>query len=101
MYNIVSELLKNGRCKLALDIIEAKVLIKSKHPGLLEIPKNKTFIQMPIKHFLQLADKKGRSKISRAVTNLLVWNKNKRTKTANAIEKRARQILDAIRQYYS
>lgn len=54
---------------------EKKVKIKVKHPGVLEIPEDKNFWQMPQKHFVDLVDKKGYAKISKALTNLVTWNK--------------------------
>jgi len=77
-----------------------KVRIKVKHPGILEIPEGKKFSTTPIRHFIELAKKKGRGAINRSVTNLKVWNKNKRTPEANAIREHANKIIQAIQKAF-
>lgn len=52
------------------------VEIEVKHEGILEVPEGKTVDQLPMSHFEKLAKKKGLSKITRALNNLQVWNKN-------------------------
>jgi hypothetical protein len=68
--------------------------IKVKHSGILDIPENKNFWDMPIKHFNDLMSKKGRAAIMRALTNLERWNKNKNPE----ISKKARKIIDAVKE---
>jgi hypothetical protein len=53
-----------------------QVKIKVKHPGILEVPEDKNFWQMPLKHFVDLVDRKSYAKISKALTNLQTWNEN-------------------------
>jgi len=55
-----------------------KVKIHIKHEGVLEVPEGKEIEDLPISHFKNLVKKKGFSTISKALTNLIVWNKNKR-----------------------
>ena len=62
------------------------------HQNVLEIPKNKTFLKMPISHFVNLAKRKGRALIVRALLNLERWNKTKNP----AIAKHARAAIKAI-----
>lgn len=50
--------------------------VEVKHSGILEIPEDKKFWQLPLKHYIDLVNKKGYGKIIRALTNLEVWNKN-------------------------
>lgn len=73
-----------------------KVKIKTKHPGLLKVPEGKSVWTMPIKHFVNLAKRIGRAKVSRALTNLKVWNKNKRTENATKIKDFVDRALNAI-----
>ncbi len=63
----------------------APASIKVTNPGVLEVPKNKKVTSLTKKHVLSLIQKKGKPAISRAIQNLLRWNKNKRTANANAI----------------
>lgn len=55
---------------------EQDVEIEVKHEGILEVPEGKNVDDLPISHFEKLAKKKGLSKITRALNNLQVWNKN-------------------------
>jgi len=50
--------------------------IEVKHEGILEVPKGKNVDDLPLSHFVNLANKKGLSKITKALNNLQVWNKN-------------------------
>lgn len=50
--------------------------IEVKHEGILEVPKGKNVDDLPLSHFEKLANKKGLSKITKALNNLQVWNKN-------------------------
>lgn len=56
--------------------IHAKADINVEHEGILEVPEGENVMDLPIKHFKALIDKKGRAPIIRAITNLEVWNKN-------------------------
>lgn len=50
--------------------------IEVKHEGVLEVPEGKNVDDLPLSHFVNLANKKGLSKITKALNNLQVWNKN-------------------------
>ncbi len=65
---------------------------KITHENVLAIPKNKTFVKMPLSHFVNLAKKKGRALIVRALLNLERWNKTRNP----AIAKHARAAINAI-----
>lgn len=58
-------------------IYEQDVNIDVENPGILEVPEDKNVEDLPIKHFVDLANKKGLSTITKALNNLQVWNKNK------------------------
>lgn len=74
----------------------ADAKIKTKNPGILEVPENKKFWQLPLSHYEKLVDKKGYTKIIRALTNLEVWNKNDDPK----ISKKASDIADKLKKKY-
>jgi hypothetical protein len=68
--------------------------IKVKHPGILSIPDDKNFWDMPIKHYKELIRKKGRAPVMRALLNLERWNKNKNPD----ISAKARKIIDSVKE---
>lgn len=74
----------------------ADTKIKAKNPGILEVPEDKKFWQLPLSHYEKLVDKKGYTKIIRALTNLEVWNKNDDPK----ISKKASDIADKLKKKY-
>ena len=67
--------------------------IEAKNPGMLEVPEGKNIQDLPVKHFKALIDKKGRTPIIRALTNLEVWNKNE-NKSLSAWAKRMKKSLE-------
>ena len=70
---------------------EKNFKIKVKHPGILEVPEKKDIRDFSVKHFKKLINKKGWEKVSRALINLQVWNKNKNpelSKWANSMHDR-------------
>lgn len=77
-------------------ILEEDVKIKTKHPGILEVPEGKNFWDLPLKHYKDLVDKKGYAKVIRALTNLEVWNKN----DDPDISKKASKIADDLKKFY-
>ena len=50
--------------------------IEVKNKGILEVPEGKNVDDLPLSYFVTLANKKGLSKITKALNNLQVWNKN-------------------------
>ena len=56
---------------------EPQVKIPVKHPGVLEVPEGKNVEDLPYAHFAALAKKKGFGEISKALTNLHTWNKDR------------------------
>jgi len=56
---------------------EQQVKIPVKHPGVLEVPEGKDVEDLPLSHFKDLVKSKGWETISKALTNLIVWNKKK------------------------
>lgn len=53
------------------------------NPGILEVPDGKKVSELPVSHFKDLIDRKGRAKIIRALTNLQNWNKNDNKSLSN------------------
>jgi hypothetical protein len=67
--------------------------IKAKNPGILEVPEDKDFYQMPLNHYINLAKRKGAAAIMRALLNLERWNKNRAPK----VSKQARDIINKLK----
>ncbi len=72
-----------------------KVKVKIKHPGILEVPEGKSFEELPLSHYKKLVSKDGYSAISKALTNLEVWNRKKNPEMADKA-KSIRVKLDKI-----
>ena len=72
--------------------IKEAVEIEVKNTGVLEVPEDKNVDELPIKHFVALAKKKGLSKVTKALNNLQVWNKNKDPK----LSKWAGDMIDKV-----
>jgi len=62
---------------------EQKVKIPVKHPGVLEVPEGKDVEALPMSHFEDLIKKKSWETISKALTNLNVWNKKNNPTLSN------------------
>lgn len=71
--------------------------VEVKHSGILEIPEDKKFWQLPLKHYIDLVNKKGYGKIIRALTNLEIWNKNEHPD----ISKKASNIADKLKKKFN
>jgi len=69
---------------------QSAVDVKVEHPGILEIPEGKSIKDMSLKHFQKIAKEKGRGAVSRALLNLVRWNKKKNP----SLSKWARSMLD-------
>ena len=72
--------------------VNEAVEIEVENPGVLEVPEGKNVEDLPIKHFVALANKKGLSTITKALNNLQVWNKNKN----KPLSKWARDMIDKV-----
>jgi hypothetical protein len=59
------------------------VKIPVEHPGVLEVPEEKNVEDLPESHFENLIKKKGWPEISKALTNLHTWNKEKNPSLAS------------------
>ena len=57
--------------------------IEVENPGILEVPEGKNVEDMGEDHFKSLIKKKGWEEISRALVNLIRWNKNRDKKLSN------------------
>jgi len=57
--------------------------IEVENPGILEVPEGKDVEDLPESHFQSLIKKKGWEEISRALINLVRWNKNKNKSLSN------------------
>ena len=75
---------------------EQDVEIEVKHEGILEVPEGKNVDDLPISHFEKLAKKKGLGKITKALNNLQVWNKNDDPK----LSKWARDMIDKLNKKF-
>ena len=60
-----------------------KVKIKVKHPGILEVPEGKEVDELPFSHFAALVKEHGYDEISKALTNLEVWNREREPELAD------------------
>lgn len=79
--------------KIRKDIKE-KAEVKVKNPKILDVPNNKNFYQMPLKHFIGIAKKKGVSAVQKALANLERFNKNKNPD----VSKKASDIIDKLKK---
>jgi hypothetical protein len=68
------------------------VEIEVRNKGVLEVPEGKSVDELPIKHFVAIADKKGLDTVTKALNNLQVWNKNKN----KALSKWAGDMIDKV-----
>ena len=85
---------------------EQNVEIEVKHEGILEVPEGKNVDDLPLSHFEKLAKKKGLGKITKALNNLQVWNKNDDPKLSkwagDMIDKLNKKLKkdESIKEYY-
>jgi hypothetical protein len=68
------------------------VEIEVRNKGVLEVPEGKSVDELPIKHFVAIADKKGLDTVTKALNNLQVWNKNKN----KTLSKWAGDMIDKV-----
>ena len=68
------------------------VEIEVQNKGVLEVPEGKSVDELPIKHFVAIADKRGLDTVTKALNNLQVWNKNKN----KALSKWAGDMIDKV-----
>jgi len=71
---------------------EPKVKLKVEHPGVLEVPEGKKVYDLPLSHFKELVRRKTLSTVSRALTNLIVWNKKKNPSISKRIDNIQNQL---------
>lgn len=74
--------------------------IKVKHPGILEVPEGKDVQDLGEDHFKSLIKKKGWEEISRALINLVRWNKNDNpslSKWADSMQNKLSNWVDSKR----
>ena len=77
---------------MKLCINEQNVEIEVKNPGVLEVPEGKNVEDLPIKHFVAIADRKGLGAVTKALNNLQVWNKKKNP----SLSKWAGDMIDKV-----
>lgn len=75
---------------------EQNVDIEVKNKGILEVPEGKNVDDLPMSHFEKLVKKHGLSKITKALNNLQVWNKNDDKK----LSKWAGNMIDKLTKKY-
>lgn len=80
-----------NKSKQLLNLIE-QVKVKVKNPGILEVPDDKNFYDLPQKHFIGLAKKKGKAAIAAALNNLVRFNVNKNPE----ISKKAKDLITKL-----
>ena len=62
--------------------------------NLFELPKDKNFWEMPLSHYVDLVNKKGRVKIEGALINLRIFNANKNPEISQKAEDIRLQLKD-------
>lgn len=67
--------------------------IEVKHKGVLSLPKDKKFYEVPLKHYIDLAKRIGKSKVMNALNNLVRWNKNKNPELSS----KAKNVVDRLK----
>lgn len=72
------------------------VKIPIKHSGMLEVPEGKDVENMPFDHFKGLVKKKGLAPISRALTNLIVWNRKKNPTLSKKVDTIQNKLTDWV-----
>ncbi len=77
-------------------ITEKKNWGKVTHPGILEVPKGTGVSDLPLKHFIKLAEKKGLSAIVKALMNLYRWNKEENP----PLSKWAKNMQERLSMYF-
>ena len=63
--------------------------VKVVNPGILEVPEGSHVWNLTKKHILNLIKSKGKAPVSKAVQNLLRWNKNKKADKLKSWAKKA------------
>ena len=87
---------KNESLSIAKTIKEQKADIEVENPGILEVPEGKNVEDLPIKHFVDIANRKGLATVTRALNNLQVWNKNKN----KSLSKWAGDMIDKVNKRF-
>lgn len=66
--------------------------------GVLGVPTGRSIRQLPTRHFVKRAKKVGWAKVSKALTNLRRWNKNKNPKLVRWAEKMQNKVRHIVGQ---
>lgn len=74
-----------------------KVILTAKHNGVLEVPEGKKVNELPYSHFARLAKEKGFEEISKALTNLEVWNRKRDPELAQWAKSTQRKLHKQFR----
>lgn len=69
-----------------------------KHEDILEVPEGKSVSDLQEKHFQGLIDKRGWSAISKALMNLMRWNKNQNPKLSKWADAMQAKLHDWVQQ---
>lgn len=88
----MAQLKKTSYLNVLKESAEKSVKIPVKHPGVLEVPEGKDVESLPYSHFANLVKKKGFEEISKALTNLHTWNKEKNPKLSNWADKMQQRL---------
>ena len=88
------KLLNEEKSYLSILKEAGNVKIPVKHPGVLEVPEGKDVEDLPYSHFAALAKKKGFGEISKALTNLHTWNKERDPKLAGWADRMQAKLSD-------
>jgi len=83
------------------ELKEQKVKIPVEHPGVLEVPEGKNVEDLPMSHFQDLIKKKGWGEISRALTNLHTWNRDRNkplSSWANGMQEKLAKWVESQRE---
>lgn len=68
----------------------------SENSPVLEVPDGKSVESLPLKHFVELAERKGRKEIVRALTNLEVWFIKKKPELSHWAKKMKMDLAKAM-----
>ena len=88
--------------KILIDILKIAAStknIKVENPSIESLPDgawNKWNIDKLVSHFTNLANKKGRGKISKSIENIIRWNKTKNKKLSSKAESVMKKFINKM-----